>query len=359
MQIPLYSRRPEQKVTAHIFTFVALLFAVTLMSIFVSNPIAAKTQAPDTYEIYVHAGKVEDSIEFFKSRDFWGPESHEKDLDVPRIILVVASKRWEEESKKIPVQDKKEIFYRAIIPMILYANDLISRDRKALEMLLVTINEKKSFNQDQAAFLKKISEKYAMEEATDTAIHIQKLLNRVDVVPASLALGQAAYESGYGTSRFAVEGNALFGQWTYGGDGMKPKEHRSEKGNYGVAAYKWPFDSVRSYMHNLNTHSAYKELRDMRVKLRQKGVKPTGLDLAETLVKYSEKGKEYVETLKSIITVNGLSIVDNAYLREEPVTLLVGVAGEKKIGETESQIEQLRKSGELDRVIQSMQLGNL
>jgi hypothetical protein len=77
--------------------------------------------------------------------------------------------------------------------------------------------------------------------------------------PLLLALGQGAYESGYGTSRFALEGNSFFGQWTYGGKGMQPKEKRAAKGNYGVAAYTWPLDSVRSYMMNLNTHRAYSE----------------------------------------------------------------------------------------------------
>ena len=178
----------------------------------------------------------------------------------------------------------------------------------------------------------------------------------MDAIPPSLALGQTAYESGYGTSRFAVEGNALFGQWTYSGGGMKPKEHRASKGDYGVAAYDWPFDSVRSYMQNLNTHSAYQKLRDKRLSLRNQEKEVTGVALAETLDKYSERGMEYVNTLKSIIRVNGLGITDKAFLRDENITLIVGVGHTDKVAKGDAKIEELRASGELDRIIKKMRL---
>jgi uncharacterized FlgJ-related protein len=314
------------------------------------------TAESNTYEIVVHGGRVEKTIDYFKNKNFWGASTHDKDLDVPRIILAVTSKRWEKESQKVEVKVKKELFYRAIVPMILYANELILKERQALEEFNEIRRKGKALSAKEMSRLQSIAKKYGLKEVDDSKKQVAQLLERVDIIPPSLALGQTAYESGYGTSRFAVEGNALFGQWTYSGDGMKPKQHRKSKGNYGVAAYKWPFDSVRSYMHNLNTHSAYQGLRDKRAALRVQGKEVAGLALAETLTSYSEKGAEYVKTLKSIISVNGLEVADNAYLRDEPMTLVVGVDDVKQVGEAESKIEQLRASGELDRIIKSMRL---
>ena len=183
---------------------------------------------------------------------------------------------------------------------------------------------------------------------------LSELMLRVDIVPPALALGQGAYESGYGTSRFALEGNAYFGQWTYGGKGMKPKEKRASKGNYGVAAYAWPLDSVESYMLNLNTHSAYTGLRKMRADIRASGSKVTGHDLAASLDRYSERGQEYVDTLRGIMRFNELAVADSADLRAGPVVLLVNVEGAHDARVVAKEIDDLRASGELQQLIESM-----
>jgi Bax protein len=332
-----------------------LVTIILCCCIWLTSPDSA-TAKSSSYEIMVHAGEVEKTVEYFKSKEFWGKSSRDKDLDVPRIILAVTSKRWQKESQKIPVAVKKELFYRAIVPMVLLANELIMEDRKELVAISETLNKGKTLNAERQSQLQALALKYGLQDVAPLKKQVTALLERVDVIPPSLALGQTAYESGYGTSRFAVEGNALFGQWTFSGDGMKPKEHRASKGNYGVAAYDWPFDSVRSYMQNLNTHSAYQKLRDKRLSLRKQGKDVTGVALAETLDKYSERGMEYVKTLKSIINVNGLAITDKAYLRDEPTTLIVGVGDVDKVEETETKIEELRASGELDRIIKSMRL---
>ena len=109
-------------------------------------------------------------------------------------------------------------------------------------------------------------------------------------------------------------------------------------------------------MQNLNTHSAYQKLRDKRASLREQGKDITGLAFAETLDKYSERGLEYVKTLKSIIRVNGLGITDKASLRDEPTTLIVAVEHTDKVEEAEAEIEKLRASGELDRILKEMRL---
>ncbi len=310
-----------------------------------------------SYNIYVHAGVIEDSIEYLESRNYWNEKGHHEEQDAPRIILVASSKHWKHRSKDVPVEVKKEIFYRTITPMVLYANELIFADRKKLEKINEKLIKGNTLQTNDKSYLQSKAEEYGVEVTDGIKMILPILLERVDIIPPSLALGQTAYESGYGTSRFAVEGNALFGQWTYSGKGMKPKEHRASKGNYSVAAYKWPFDSVRSYMNNLNTHNAYQDLRDKRVELRRQGKDISGLALAETLDSYSEKGQEYVKTLKSIITANDLEVADTTNLREEPMTLIVGVDKLEDIKQTENTIDELRASGELDRIIGEMRLG--
>jgi Bax protein len=347
------------KITNLLSTTKILLFSITLNCALLTGSAiysSSASAAEKSYEILVHSYQVEETIGFFKSRNFWGASTHGQDLEVPRIIIAVASDRWVKESQKIEVEVKKELFYRAIVPMILLSNELIQEERAEIEVFDRQIKQGKDLSQEQLDGLQALAERYQIEVTSAPTELTAQLLRRVDIIPPALALGQAAYESGYGTSRFAREGNALFGQWTYSGDGMKPKEHRAHKGDYGVASYRWPFDSVRSYMFNLNTHSAYQSLRDKRAALRAQGKEPTGLDLAETLESYSEKGKEYVETLKGIITVNDLAIVDQASLRDEPITITVGVSRDEKIEEIESKLSQLKASGELDRIVREMRL---
>lgn len=339
------------------FSFLVAIAPVLLCCfILMSKPKLTSAQE-FPYEIYVHAGLVEDSIEYLTSINYWNEKSHHEAQDTPRIILVAATKHWANRSKNVPVEIKKELFYRSITPMLLYANKLILADREEVEKINKRLIKGKVLTSEEMNYIQSTAEEYGLEVKADPTELVTQLLRRVDSIPPSLALGQTAYESGYGTSRFAVEGNAFFGQWTYSGKGMKPKEHRASKGNYGVAAYRWPFDSVRSYMKNLNTHTAYQGLRDKRAELRRQGKEVTGLTLAETLGSYSEKGMTYVETLKSIITTNDLGVSDKAYLRDEPVTLIFGIDREDEIENTEDKIEELRDSGEIDRIVKEMRLG--
>lgn len=341
-----------------IFTFKNFRF-LSLVTVFLVSSLVLPRVSPcisnkgEGYEILVHAGEITETIDFFKSKNFWGESTHSQDLDVPRIIIAVASGRWATEAKNIEVGLKKELFYRSIVPMVLLSNELILQERTEVEKVEALLTSGGEVNEKIQERVLTLAKRYGVEEEEDMKGMVVDLLERVDTIPPALALGQAAYESGYGTSRFAREGNALFGQWTYSGQGMKPKEHRASKGNYGVASYKWPFDSVRSYMYNLNTHSAYEPLREKRALLKKQGKEPTGLELAETLLNYSEKGEEYVATLKNIITVNELAVADKAYLRDEPVTLTVGVLPEKK-GDAEVTLQELQDSGELDRIVQEI-----
>ena len=138
-----------------------------------------------------------------------------------------------------------------------------------------------------------------------------------------MTLSQAAEESGWGTSRFVAEGNALFGQWSWHASAIKPEKQRSGKGNYGIAAFDTTLDSVRAYMQNLNSHRAYADLRVRRADLRAQGKPVTGRILAETLTRYSERGEAYVKSLHAIMNANHLDAADDAYLGEGPVYLMI------------------------------------
>lgn len=314
----------------------------------------------------VVVGSVGAGIEFWKVRDFWGAEEHGNDLAVPRAITVVINKGWKQEANQLPVADKKELFYRALLPLILYSNELILRDRYKLQNIAEQLTGTPGLTPEERTWLHALAVKYRLvtednstsaelETAEITAL-VADLMSRVDIIPPSLALGQGAYESGYGTSRFSLEGNALFGQWTWGGKGIKPLQQRSSKGDYKVAAYDWPLDSVRAYMLNLNTQRAYADLRQQRARMRQQQEPFSGLALTSTLSKYSEKGQEYVKTLQGIIRVNQLDIADSARLRDEPLTLIVSVDTEDEAAALSKEIERMQMSGELDGIIREMVL---
>jgi Bax protein len=231
--------------------------------------------------------------------------------EVPRIEITNIPQRWQKVTQTIPVSDKKNIFFRLTGSGILQANEKILSER---EHLLNAIN-KKDIQENE--WLASLGVKYKVikqeSEKLDNATLIE-LKKRVDIVPPSLALAQAAEESGWGTSRFAIKGNSLFGQWDFSGKGIKPKEQRAELGNYGLAAFESPQDSIEAYMLNLNTHRAYERMRQKRAVFRQQNKEPTGWDLAKTLDKYSERGVEYVKSLHAIMSYNKLNDADQAYL---------------------------------------------
>lgn len=231
--------------------------------------------------------------------------------EVPRIEITTIPQRWQETAQTIPVSDKKNIFFRLVGSGILQANEKILSER---EHLLKAINNNDIHENDWLAALAvkyKVSKQEPDKLDNKALIELRK---RVDIVPPSLALAQAAEESGWGTSRFAIKGNSLFGQWDFSGKGIKPKEQRAELGNYGIAAFDSPKDSIEAYMLNLNTHRAYERMRQKRAVFRQQNKQPNGWDLAKTLDKYSERGMDYVKSLHAIMSYNKLNDADQAHL---------------------------------------------
>ena len=199
---------------------------------------------------------------------------------------------------------KRELFIKILLPLILDVNNKITEDRKKLFQILG-----KNFNTvGERVWLKRRFKQYKIEDRD-----LAKLKMRMDIIPVSIALAQAANESGWGTSRFALEGNALFGQWTWSKKGIKPKSQDPNQ-TFKVLQFQILKASVRAYKNNLNTHNAYQEFRETRAKLRQENKPITGLDLTKYLKNYASIGVKYVEILESIIIKNSLTDFDKSNL---------------------------------------------
>jgi len=209
---------------------------------------------------------------------------------------------------------KRELFIKIILPLILDENEKITADRKKLFQIL-----SKNFNTvGERVWLKRRFKEYKIDDQD-----LSKLKMRMDIIPVSLAIAQAANESGWGTSRFALEGNALFGQWTWSKKGISPADQDPDK-THKVLQFQILKASVRAYKNNLNTHNAYKEFREVRAQLRQKELPISGLALAKYIKNYAAIGDKYVVIIQDIIEKNSLEDFDNAYLL--PTRLKKGVA---------------------------------
>jgi len=278
----------------------------------------------DDYDVYINVTKEYLMYVF----DKWGYTGDKIDSGeteaIPPLLVVSISKGW---SDNETVQFKKSIFYRVILTLVLYENEAVLREREKLLAILGTRGEDGMLPADQMERLNELAFSYRVikeeSEETLTEAQIQDLLSRVDMVPPSLALAQAAHESGYATSRFAYTANALFGQWDWSANAVKPQQQRKGMGNYGIKSFDQPIDSVRAYIWNLNTHRAYAGFRKERAAQRGNQQGRITLDskkLADTLTSYSERGTEYTEELKGTIGFNRLDRTDHLRLiKGEPV----------------------------------------
>ena len=311
-------------------------------------------------------GGVDQVMNWLQSENWWGEENRDEQLTVPHTMITGINPSWRNTSQKLPVSQKKEIFYRFMLPLVLHANDMVTERRERLIRMKATLaGGGEQTNADMQALregavllrITKEGEAAALTSSSDSlGAVIDEAIYKLDIIPAGLALGQAAYESGYGTSRFAVEGNALFGQWTYGGKGLVPEQQRKDLGDHRIAAFDWPFDSVRGYYINLMSHPAYEDFRRLRAELRAAGKPLTSMALADGLIKYSERGQDYVDTLKGIIRVNHLDIADNAVFRDEQIRFIVGAEDEEAATKLRSEVERLRANGELEKIVARMRL---
>ena len=309
----------------------ATLVARTLMAALLAVPMFAQVTPTDEK---VPCRNYKDVLALFDRLGYTQKAWHAGIREIPRVYLEDVPDTWRERStKELSVADKKRLFFRLIAPIVLRINELILEDRVRAKELTERLAQGQSVTPGDQTWLTELAVKYKMLETTSDRLNsdaFAELLTRVDVVPPSLSLAQAASESGWGTSRFAAQGNSLFGQWTWG-KGLKPAQQRSsELGDYRIAAFDSTAQAAYSYALNLNTARAYRDLRLKRADLRRQGLRISGTVLAETLLNYSERGQAYVGDLKALIRNNRLDDADDAYLRHMTVIHIVPVGPEPK-----------------------------
>ena len=235
-----------------------------------------------------------------------------KDIRKNKLVKPISLTLLPHEIKKIEnSQKRKELFIQIILPLIIKENNFIKLDRKKLFSIL---NKSKNSNAEK----KWLASKFKQYGVVDNDLSTLKI--RMDEVPVSMTIAQAAKETGWGTSRFAQEGNALFGQWTWSGKGLKPLSADNDT-THKVMKFQVLQASVKAYQRNLNTHSSYKDFRSARAELRDEGKKLNSLVLINYLDKYAETGEVYVKVLQKIIKQNSLTDFDDAKLLPSSIDL--------------------------------------
>ena len=248
-------------------------------------------------------------LEKFALIDYRLKEVRSGEAEVPRLFITSLP---HDLAGIQSVDDRKAAFIKLMLPLVLRVNEELLEDRARVEGLVRRLHEGKRLRAANRAWLDSMSGRYGAE--TDD---FDDLTERLDIVPPSLALAQANEESGWGTSRFAKLGNAIFGQWTFAvGEGIVPLE-RADGRSHKIKAFGHLHESVANYLANLNRHPAYAEFRRLRAKMRTQGQELNGYVLAGTMTAYSERGADYISTIRSIMRFNDLTDLDGARLRGE------------------------------------------
>ena len=238
--------------------------------------------------------------ELFKDKKYNLKKIRKDKIVKPVIISLLPN-----EIKKIEnTKKRKNLFIKIVLPLIIEENEKILKDRA----ILFSILNKNSNSDNELKWLNAKFKQYGVKNKDILSLKI-----RMDIIPTSLTIAQAAKETGWGTSRFAIEGNALFGQWTYSGSGIKPLKSSDDE-NHKVMKFQILKASVRAYHRNLNTHSSYREFRMKRAEARDNDESLDSILLADYLDKYAETGLEYTKILKKIIVQNSLKEFDDVKL---------------------------------------------
>ncbi len=237
--------------------------------------------------------KTETVLNLFKDVEYDLGQVRSKKLVKPIYFTQFPRDLDELQSTKL----KKETFIKIVLPLIVAENERILADREKLKLLY----KKKYTTDSEKQWIRQKLLEYKVKKG-----NLEELLVRMDIIPTSIALAQAAKESGWGTSRFALEGNAIFGQWTWSGQGIAPLDRESNK-NHKILKFPILRASVKAYQNNLNTHKSYSKFREKRRTLREKNKKIAGLQLTETLNNYAQTGSEYTKILNQIIKQNRLT----------------------------------------------------
>ena len=232
------------------------------------------------------------------------------DVPIPRMYFPYIPKNI----SQYETNEKKSVFKAILLPIALRGNEIVLEERNLMKI---------AFSTNNIYQIELLSKKYKIKNfkrinfsnlnKSELRLIKSELMNKINSIPISLILAQSIIESGWGASRFAQEGNALFGQWTWkNDDGIKPKGNLHA--NFSVKNFDSLLDSVNSYILNLNTHQAYKGLRSFRLSQYNMGKNITGNDMANFLDKYAEIGVDYVIKVKKMIETNQLSKYENSIL---------------------------------------------
>ena len=237
--------------------------------------------------------KTETVLNLFKDVDYDLSKVRNKKLVKPIYFTQFPKDLHELQNTRL----KKETFIKIVLPLIVAENERILADRKKLKI----VSKKKNTTDLEKQWLRQKLLEYKVKKG-----NMNELIERLDIIPTSIALAQAAKESGWGTSRFALEGNAIFGQWTWSGQGIAPLDREINK-NHKILKFPILRASVKAYQNNLNTHKSYIKFRDKRAAMRDKKKDISGLELTHTLKNYAQTGDEYIKILNQIIRQNRLT----------------------------------------------------
>ncbi|MEX1035653.1 MAG: glucosaminidase domain-containing protein [Sneathiella sp.] len=297
------------------FALKALGGCILSVGIFMGHPALADTET-------IKIRSFDEFATYFEQNGYSIQKWKQGAQDVPAYVILDIPEEWRKKvAPDMPVDEKKRTFFRLAIPLAFVANHGISQDQQKLRDLEKVHRAGKPLDKADAAWLNEQAVAYAIDATELNDQFWANFRERMDIIPPSLIVAQMVEESGWGTSRFASEGNALFGQWSYTG-GIKPEEPRENKGDYRIEAFKTPLDSVRAYMLNLNSHMAYADFRKRRAALRAKGKPVTGPALVGTLTEYSERREAYVRIIEGIMEHNSLPPLDHVRLASGEVTYL-------------------------------------
>jgi Bax protein len=251
----------------------------------------------ETESVYLSAASIN---KLFKETEYNLNDVRQKKLVKPVALTLLPN----ELKMMVNTKKRKEFFIQIVLPLIIKENNIIKKDRRTL----FNIINKSNNTTLELSWLEKKYKQYGIKSKD-----LSTLKMRMDEIPVSLAIAQAAKETGWGTSRFAQEGNALFGQWTWSGEGLKPKDAKKGE-DHKVMKFNILQASVRAYQRNLNTHSTYKNFRKARAEFRDSKKPLDSIELSKYLNKYAETGNQYVEVLQKIIMQNRLQDFDDAKL---------------------------------------------
>ena len=295
----------------NVFIAILLLITIIFLPVFISFYTVTQSQKSFSTVSLVSHLKVAEGENITKTFAAYGynlAKIKRGEADVPNLFLEQLPRELTTLKNN---KTKKDLFISSLLPPILKVNEYIRYERKRLLKIIKSIEINGDASLDELFWLRRKMLRYRMEE-----FNIDELHSRMNIIPVSLALTQSAIETGWGTSRFAQDGNALFGQWTWNdASGIVPLG-REVGATHSIKRFNDLISAVEGYSLNLNTHSAYQDFRTERAKFSRNKIIVVDKDLLFTLLYYSELGFAYIDSLTSIIGANNLRSFDNVKLQK-------------------------------------------